>query len=130
MESTKITTKWSVTENFHGSGGLVEVDIREVLSLGVDSKTSTIVIQTRNATYYTSGTLRYWTHVLNSSGYHFLIADRNNSINISKIVMIDKYQKIAYFDLNDHSISCTMSKSGLGEVLGMLEETNTTVAFT
>ena len=124
------STKWSVTKDFHGSTGLIEINIEEALYLGVDSKTSTIIVNTRRDVYFTTGTLRYWTHVLNSSGYHFIVADRTSSVNVSKIVMIDKNLKIAYFDLNDLTCRCTLSKSGYYEVVTTLNQIQASVIFT
>lgn len=124
-----VPIKWSVTRDIQGNTGLTNVNIEEVLYLGVDSRTSTIIVNTRKEVYYTTGTLKYWTHLLNSDGYHFIAADRTFSVNVCKIVMINKIDKLAYFDLNDLSKHCTLSKSGLKEVIAKLNLINTSVLY-
>lgn len=119
-----MTTISATTDNA-GNSGLKNVNVDEILYLEVESKTSTIMLVTLFKTYYTTGTLNYWTHVLNKSGHCFHAADRSCSVNISKIVAIEPKFKIAYFDYHDQSKRCMMSKGGMREVLEMLEQTHT-----
>lgn len=120
----------SATRDPEGNSGITSVRVEDILYLGVDSRSAIIIIETIQQTYYTTGTLRYWTHVLNKTGYNFLLADRNNSIQVPKIVEVNELTKIAYFDINDKSKYCTMSRSGLKEVLGIITKLNTSVLFT
>ncbi|OMF95037.1 LytTR family transcriptional regulator DNA-binding domain-containing protein [Paenibacillus sp. FSL R7-0333] len=115
----------SATLDEKGNSGIINVLVDEVYYLGVESRSSMILLETPSRTYYTPGTLNYWTHVLNRSGYHFHIADRSNSINISKIVEVDERYKIAFFDKHDRSKKCTMSSTGKREVMELLSQTNT-----
>lgn len=115
----------SATLDAKGNSGIIKVAVEEIYYLGVDSRSSMILLETPSLTYYAPGTLNYWTHVLNCSGYLFHIADRSNSIHISKIVEIDETYKIAFFDKNDRTKKCTMSASGKREVIDLLSQTNT-----
>lgn len=115
----------SATLDIKGDSGIVSVDPEDVYYLGAESKSSMILLETSTKTFYAPGTLNYWTHVLNCSGYHFHIADRSNSIHISKIVEIDEAYKIAFFDKNDRTKKCTMSVAGNREVMELLSQTNT-----
>lgn len=115
----------SATLDIKGNSGIVTVPAEEIYYLGAESKSSMIILETASKTYYTPGTLAYWTHVLNKSGHNFHVADRSNSINISKIVEIDETFKIAYFDKNDRSKKCTMSSTGKREVMELLAQSNT-----
>ncbi|MGN7763841.1 LytTR family transcriptional regulator DNA-binding domain-containing protein [Paenibacillus sp. 22594] len=124
----------SVTRDIEGKTGLITVRIDEIIYLGTDSRTAILLLHTLDSVYFTAGTLKYWTQVLNASGYCFLLADRNNSINIRRIVEINKLLKVAYFEpeseRNKASKYSTMSKSGLKEVLQVIAELDSTVVFT
>lgn len=119
----------TVSKDFDGMSGIVTVCIEEILFLKAEN--GGVSVHTPDAVYYSPGTLRYWTVALNSSGYHFILSDRNNSINMRKIVEINKLQKLAYFDTADRrnkaSKYATMSTSGYKEVQRAISETNLSV---
>ncbi|MFP4978782.1 LytTR family transcriptional regulator DNA-binding domain-containing protein [Paenibacillus sp. CN-4] len=106
----------SVTPDMEGDAGMVQLPLDKVLFLGVNGRSGIILVHTLTDVFYTTGTLKYWTHVLNQSGYDFVLADRNNSINLRNIYDINPILKLAYFDKDDRSKFCTMSSSGLKEV--------------
>ncbi|WP_438494980.1 LytTR family transcriptional regulator DNA-binding domain-containing protein [Paenibacillus sp. IHBB 3054] len=114
----------SATKDIEGYSGLTAVKGEDILFLAIESRAGVIILHTLNSIYYTTGTLKYWTKVLNASGYCFMLADRNNSINISNIVEINKLLKVAYFEpagvRTRTSKFSTMSKSGLNEVLHLM----------
>ncbi|UQZ33209.1 hypothetical protein C2I18_06345 [Paenibacillus sp. PK3_47] len=121
----------SATRDLEGRSGLVSVKAEDIIFLGTESSASIILLHTVDSVYYTTGTLKYWTRVLNASGYTFYLADRNNSINIRNIVEINTFLKIAYFERErtKNSKYCTMSKSGLKKVCQLVGETNSQVVF-
>lgn len=43
----------------------------DIIFLGTDSSSSIILLHTLDSVFYTTGTLKYWTRVLNASGYTF-----------------------------------------------------------
>ncbi|OKP97760.1 LytTR family transcriptional regulator DNA-binding domain-containing protein [Paenibacillus sp. P46E] len=121
----------SATKDVEGRSGLVPVRGDDIIFLGTDSSSSTILLHTLDSVFYTTGTLKYWTRVLNASGYTFYLADRNNSINIQNIVEINNLLKVAYFErerTND-SKYCTMSKSGIKKVCQLVRESKSSVVF-
>jgi len=123
----------SVTKDPDGLQGLVLLSIDDIAFLEFDSRLCKIVIHTiHNDVFYTVGSLKYWTQVLNSTGYRFFVADRNNSVHIDNIVEMNGLLKLAYFEENRTSASkqCTMSKSGYNEVSELLGLRKSTVIFT
>ncbi len=121
----------SATKDLEGQSGLVPVRGEDIIFLGTDSSSSIILLHTLDSVFYTTGTLKYWTRVLNASGYTFYLADRNNSINIHNIVEINSLLKVAYFERERTKDSkyCTMSKSGIKKVCQLVGELNTSVVF-
>ncbi|MBW4085808.1 LytTR family transcriptional regulator DNA-binding domain-containing protein [Paenibacillus sp. S150] len=121
----------SATKDVEGRSGLVSVSGDDIIFLGTDSSSSIILLHTLSSVFYTTGTLKYWTRVLNASGYTFYLADRNNSINIRNIAEINNLLKIAYFERERTKDSkyCTMSKSGIKKVCQLVRELNPTVVF-
>lgn len=126
-------TYLSVTKDSDGHSGLIQLKIDDITFLGSDCKSGKVLIHTvENETLYTVGSLKYWTHVLNHSGYRFFIADRNNSVHIDKIVEMNDLLKVASFDRikTSDSKQCTMSKSGYNGVLDLLGARKSAVIFT
>lgn len=121
----------SATRDIEGRSGLVSVKGDDIIFLGTESSAGIILLHTLDSVYYTAGTLKYWTRVLNASGYTFYLADRNNSINIRNIVEINTFLKIAYFETErtKNSKYCTMSSSGLKKVCQLVNESHTQVVF-
>lgn len=78
-----------------------------------------IIVHTYDQTFYTVGTLKYWLNTLASSGYHFVLADRNTLIQVSNIIQLDKTFHIAYFGEDHKGIrqKCFLSDKGYKEIL-------------
>ncbi|MGF7050771.1 DNA-binding LytR/AlgR family response regulator [Paenibacillus sp. DS2015] len=115
----------TVTKDIDGNTGLTTLKIDDILFFEYDGRTDRIIVQLKDETYYTVGTLRYWNKVLNNSGYKFKLVDRNNMVNMNKIKMLDKIFKVAYFetDISSRSKRCTVSSSNYKELekeLGMI----------
>jgi len=120
----------SVTKDENGYSGLVQLNIADIAFL--ESRTGKILIHTiHNDTFYTVGSLKYWTQVLNSTGFSFFIADRNNSVHMDNIVEMNGFLKVAYFERNRGNTSkhCTMSKSGYKEVSMLLDIARSAVVY-
>lgn len=102
----------TVTTDPDGSKGLESLRIDEIIFLESNPKIKEgLIVHTREKEYYTIGSLRYWTSILNNTGYNFSIVDRSNSINVERIVWLDKMYKVAYFEreLNSKSKRCTIA---------------------
>ncbi|KGE19198.1 LytTR family transcriptional regulator DNA-binding domain-containing protein [Paenibacillus wynnii] len=123
----------SVTKDQNGLSGIVQLNIDDIAFLEFDSRSGKIFIHTiDNNIFYTVGSLKYWTEVLNNTGYRFFVADRNNSVHIDNIVEMNEFLKIAYFERNrtENSSQCTMSKSGYKEVSQLLDNRKSSAVYT
>ncbi|MDQ0193975.1 LytTR family transcriptional regulator DNA-binding domain-containing protein [Paenibacillus wynnii] len=123
----------SVTKDQNGLSGIVQLNIDDIAFLEFDSRSGKIFIHTiDNNIFYTVGSLKYWTEVLNNTGYRFFVADRNNSVHIDNIVEMNGFLKVAYFERNrtENSRQCTMSKSGYKEVSQLLHIRKSSAVYT
>ncbi|MNP28724.1 hypothetical protein D3C76_1217080 [compost metagenome] len=79
----------SVSRDIEGESGIVSLQGEDIIFLEWSGKLARILVHTIDQTYYTMGTMKYWSTVLNSSGYRFDIVDRNNAVNVDKIKRLD-----------------------------------------
>lgn len=102
----------TVTSDPDGSKGILSLSVNEVIFLESNPKVKDgLIVHTVDKEYYMVGSLRYWTSTLNNSGYKFSVVDRSNSINVERIVSLDKMYKVAYFeqDISKKSKRCTLA---------------------
>ncbi|AIQ69510.1 LytTR family DNA-binding domain-containing protein [Paenibacillus graminis] len=99
----------SVTKDHAGKRGLYPLPVEDILYLRFSSKYRCVVVTTAVREYYTTGTLNYWTEVINNSGFRFSLADRTASINLMKVVQVDRFSKTAFFDGDE---KCMLSEKG------------------
>jgi DNA-binding LytR/AlgR family response regulator len=109
----------SVTRDVKGNSGLSALDITEITYMEFERNLYRIVVHTKDEVFYTVGTLKYWVTTLTSSGYNFVLADRNTLINVSNIIQLDKTFHVAYFGENLKGIEqkCFLSEKGYKEVV-------------
>jgi|GEM_PF-1944080 len=109
----------SVALDVDGGLGLKLIQIEDIIFFECDAIINRIVVHTRDASYYTMGTLRFYVELLNNSGFNFKLVDRNNAVNLHNIAYLDKSMKMAYFDwpLTPNSKSCTLSAKHFEAVL-------------
>jgi len=119
----------SVTSDIDGEGGIINIDIGEILMLSYDKKISRILVHTQTTIYYTMGSLTYWNEALNSSGHNFSLVDRSNSLNLDKVVLLDKTFKVAYFerDVTPRSKRCIIAGYRFDEVKRSLNLVNPSI---
>ncbi|AOZ91281.1 LytTR family transcriptional regulator DNA-binding domain-containing protein [Paenibacillus crassostreae] len=101
----------SVTKDIEGESGIVSLDGKDIIFLEWSGRLARLLVHTLDHTYYTMGTMKYWTTVLNNSDYRFEIVDRNNAVNVDRIKRLDPILCKAYFEdnLNKNSKYCTMA---------------------
>lgn len=90
-----------------------------------------IIVHTYDQTFYTVGTLKYWLNTLASSGYNFVLADRNTLIQVTNIIQMDKTFHIAYFGEDHKGVEqkCFLSEKGYKEVLKNVKTSETNIKF-
>lgn len=90
-----------------------------------------IVVHTKDDVFYTVGTLKYWVTTLKSSGYNFVLADRNTLINVKNIIQLDKTFHVAYFGENRKGIEqkCFLSEKGYKEVVKDVKLSQPNITF-
>ncbi|MGE7052951.1 LytTR family transcriptional regulator DNA-binding domain-containing protein, partial [Paenibacillus glucanolyticus] len=93
----------TVTRDIEGESGIVNLKVSDILFLEWSTRAERVVVHTRVGEYYMTGILKYWTSVLNNSGFTFRVVDRNSAVNVNQIEMLDSNLKIAYFDTHDLS---------------------------
>ncbi|MNB67245.1 hypothetical protein D3C81_1343350 [compost metagenome] len=98
-------TEISVTKTVNGDGGLYNVDVDEILFLKFEKSITMILFHTRDAIYYTMGSVKHWTVVLNASGYNFMSVDRGTALNLDKIVYLDRSIRAACFEVDSSADS-------------------------
>lgn len=120
----------SVTLDIDGKLGFELVDIHDIIFFEYDNIINRIIIHTENQKYYTMSTLKYFIESLNNSGYSFKLVDRNNAVNIDKIVCLDTATKKAYFEwpTNTRSKNCTFSGKHFEEVMKLLSSGSIVIA--
>lgn len=111
----------TVTLDPFGDTGLKMVPVGRVYFLNYDKLTNRIIVHTAKKEHYMPGTLKFWVNSLNSSGFVFMIVDRNNAVNVQNITFIDKKNHYAYFDGAPRSKSkkCTMSQQLCRQLIKM-----------
>ncbi|MNW38905.1 hypothetical protein D3C74_159850 [compost metagenome] len=122
----------TVTTDPDGSTGISSLKIDDVIFLESNPKIKDgLIVHTRDKEYFMVGSLRYWTTVLNNSGYNFSVVDRSNSINVEQIVWLDKLYKVAYFEqeLSKRSKRCTIAFHRYKAVEQELMLVNPTISF-
>ncbi len=102
----------SVTETPDGSGGIISVELQDIMFLKCNtSESQSILVHTREGVYYIVGPLRYWVSALNSTGCHFSIVNRGAAVNIDNVSRLDRAFKAAYFNLMNgpNALICTIA---------------------
>lgn len=101
----------SVTRDVDGDSGIVNLKVADILFLEWNTKYERVIVHTKEEVFFTPGTLKYWAGTLNNSGFKFRIVDRNNAVNVDRIVRLDSVFKKAYFeaDVRKNSKCCTMA---------------------
>ncbi|AIQ54553.1 LytTR family transcriptional regulator DNA-binding domain-containing protein [Paenibacillus sp. FSL R7-0331] len=103
----------SVTRDVEGSGGLVQLPMRDIAYMEFERPINRVVVHTPDRKYYLMGTLQYWHGAILAAGHmNFISVDRTNVVNIDRIRFMDDIRHIAYFDQLPSIISkkCTLTK--------------------
>ncbi|WP_397386748.1 LytTR family transcriptional regulator DNA-binding domain-containing protein [Paenibacillus sp. MMS20-IR301] len=121
----------SVTRDAEGNTGVFSLDIAKITYMEFERTIYRIIVHTYDQTYYTVGTLKYWVNTLASSGYNFVLADRNTLIHVSNIIQLDKTFHIAYFGEDHRGIEqkCFLSEKGYKEILNNVRTSDNEVKF-
>ena len=122
----------SVTRDPAGNSGLISIDADEILMLEYSSKEDRIILHTTDHSFFTMGTLKYWTDALNGTGYKYALVDRGNSLNLEKVVLLDKTYNLAFFESDIHSQSkrCMIASQRFKEVECSLNILNPAIIVT
>ncbi|AIQ63872.1 hypothetical protein PSTEL_13035 [Paenibacillus stellifer] len=112
----------TVTRDEEGSTGLLPLPLQDITYMEYQKSINRIIIHTLDGIYYTVGTLKYWACTIASTGYDFVLADRNTVINISKIKYIDSAFKTAYFEERDlkNAEKCYLSVKGYEKIVTLI----------
>ncbi|WP_138756548.1 LytTR family transcriptional regulator DNA-binding domain-containing protein [Paenibacillus sinopodophylli] len=89
----------TVTRDADGKSGLFNIACKKIFYIESDSEKKRVIVHTHNEEYYMMGTLKYWSVVLNASGYKFLSADRNILVNIGSIKVLNRMTKEVLFEI-------------------------------
>lgn len=121
----------SVTRDTEGNTGVFSLDIAKITYMEFERTIYRIIVHTYNQTFYTVGTLKYWLNTLASSGYNFVLADRNTLIQVTNIIQMDKTFHIAYFGEDHKGVEqkCFLSEKGYKEVLKNVKTSETNIKF-
>ncbi|WP_342566426.1 LytTR family transcriptional regulator DNA-binding domain-containing protein [Paenibacillus sp. FSL R7-0345] len=121
----------SVTRDAKGNSGLSALEISEITYMEFERSLYRIVLHTKDEVFYTVGTLKYWVTTLKSSGYNFVLADRNTLINVKNIVQLDKTFHVAYFGENRKGVEqkCFLSEKGYKLVVKDVKLSHPNITF-
>ncbi|AIQ29296.1 MULTISPECIES: LytTR family transcriptional regulator DNA-binding domain-containing protein [Paenibacillus] len=121
----------SVTRDTEGNTGVFSLDIAKITYMEFERTIYRIIVHTYDQTFYTVGTLKYWLNTLASSGYNFVLADRNTLIQVTNIIQMDKTFHIAYFGEDHKGVEqkCFLSEKGYKEVLKNVKTSETNIKF-
>lgn len=125
--------QFTVTGSRDGSGGLVPIDVQEIIFLEyIGGSEAQIRVHKLQETFYTMGTLRYWVTALQESGFEFALVDRNNAVNIRNIKRLDSEYKKAYFevDITRDSKYCTLAWEKYKALVKKLQSMDQSVIIT
>lgn len=103
--------KLTVTRDPYGESGIYNIFCDIVNYIESESNKKRILVHTLNETYYMMGILKYWSVVLNTSGYKFLDSDSNILVNINNIVLMNSTTKEVYFklEIDKDSMKCKIA---------------------
>ncbi|MGG1618262.1 LytTR family transcriptional regulator DNA-binding domain-containing protein [Paenibacillus sp. NRS-1781] len=120
----------SVTKEL--DAGLIVIPVPDICYGEYDSSIERIKIHTHKHTFYTTGSLIYWTTILNNSGYNFHKADRYHMINVDNIVEMDSKLRYVYFDEQptEDSVVCKMAYHKFIKVSQELLKLNSRIVLT
>ncbi|WP_219838058.1 LytTR family transcriptional regulator DNA-binding domain-containing protein [Paenibacillus sp. R14(2021)] len=121
----------SLSKDKDGKLGLMQVEINQILFALYDGIDNRIIVHTIEGTFYTMGTLKFFTESLNATGYHFRICDRNSTVNVDRIVYLEPNSKMAFFEWPTTSKSkrCAISGENFRKLIKELPGTHTSLAF-
>ncbi|WP_410514996.1 LytTR family DNA-binding domain-containing protein [Paenibacillus sp. BR2-3] len=122
----------TVTRDPAGISGIFSINVDEILMLEYSRREDRIVVHTEDNSFFTVGTLKYWTDALNGSGHKFAMVDRGNSLNLEKVVRIDETFNVAYFEdaIDSNSKRCMIARHRIKEVKNALDIINPAVIVT
>ncbi|MEK5415191.1 LytTR family transcriptional regulator DNA-binding domain-containing protein [Paenibacillus sp. FSL L8-0708] len=98
-----------VTNDIHGTGGLIPVKIDEILYFKSKPEKMHIKIVTSTADFDAMGSIKYWIDMLNNSGYHFKLIDRGTVVNVNKVAGINEEEKTLMFAGRNTGKECTIA---------------------
>jgi DNA-binding LytR/AlgR family response regulator len=121
----------SVTRDTEGNTGVFSLDIAKITYMEFERTIYRIIVHTYDQTFYTVGTLKYWLNTLASSGYDFVLADRNTLIQVSNIIQVDKTFHIAYFGEDHKGVEqkCFLSEKGYKAIIKNVKTSETEIKF-
>ncbi|QTH44989.1 LytTR family transcriptional regulator DNA-binding domain-containing protein [Cohnella sp. LGH] len=110
--------KLIVSNNTIGAGPFVELPVEDILYFEFDRKSKMITLHSLAEQFYMPGTLIFWQNGLLESGYEFVMLDRNNAVNLSKLRYVDQVSNRGYFedDISPKSKHCTISIANIAIV--------------
>jgi DNA-binding LytR/AlgR family response regulator len=88
----------TVTRDADGESGIYNIACDIVNYMEGESDKKRVIVHTPYEFYYMMGTLKYWSVVLNASGYKFMDVDRNVLVNVENIILLNRTTKEAFFD--------------------------------
>ncbi|GBF73187.1 hypothetical protein PA598K_01472 [Paenibacillus sp. 598K] len=78
----------AVTLDAEGKSGIINVKVSDVTHLESDSPTM-VAVHTSDRKYFVMGSIKYFTGVLEASGYEFFLSDKGTLVNLNYVIRVD-----------------------------------------
>jgi DNA-binding LytR/AlgR family response regulator len=98
---------------------LINIRVDDVLFIEPYVLAKGLHVHTENQTLFMWGSLQFYLDTFRLNGYDFRLLDRSSVVNLSKIKLIEKEDKMVFFDLAKVK-GCTLSYRGFKDLMNIL----------
>lgn len=117
----------AVSKDIIGSKGLTLIAIEDILYISFAKNKRRVAIHLPCGVCYVTGTVAYWEHVLNNTGFYFITASKGVAINPMNVIAVSELYKKVIFE--DSVIEIQISRDRYEEVCKKLMEFNPDIYF-
>lgn len=104
---------------------IFRIALEDVTFISKEAAVKGVHLHTLHETGYLPGSLEYWLSFLTAAGLNIEQYDRGTALNLSKVELIDKKTKIAYFEpIRRREKGCTIAIANFNSVIQALKDIN------
>jgi len=108
---------------------MISISYQDILYVQYIPTSKGVHLHSINSMGYLPGTFDFWLTALASGLDNLMRVDRSYAVNLSKVQLLDKKRKVAYFDSVDREKSCTISVANFEDMVRALNKINQAFAY-